>query len=108
LIGVDAMTILNWEKGHSNPRLPAMPKIIEFLGYNPLPAGQTFGERLRLHRIEVGLTQQQLAQKLGINPSTLAHWEQGRHKPMRRLFKSIMAFLEDLRYGKEVVAGASQ
>lgn len=52
-----------------------MPKTIEFLGYNPLITGQTFGQRVRLERLALGLSPKLAAQELGIDPSTLAHWE---------------------------------
>ncbi len=32
-------------------------------------------------REHAGLTQQELAQKLYVNPNTVAGWEQGRHQP---------------------------
>ena len=32
-IGVDAMTICNWEKQRTVPEIRCMPRIIEFLGY---------------------------------------------------------------------------
>jgi len=93
IIGVDTTTVENWERTGRKPGLKAMPKIIKFLGYNPLPTGQAFAERLRLKRVTLGLTQEEAAQKLGIDSSTLAHWEQGRHKPIRRFLELLSTFL---------------
>lgn len=36
LLGVDEMTIVNWEKGHTQPSLRCLPRIFEFLGYVPI------------------------------------------------------------------------
>lgn len=92
MIGFDTTTVFNWETMGRKPNLKAMPKIIEFLGYNPLPTGHMFGERLRLQRITLGLSQKEAAQEMGIDPSTLAHWEQGKHKPARELLDPVQVF----------------
>ena len=52
-----------------------MPKLIEFLGSNPLSKPTTFAERLVDYRTRFGLRQDELARKLGVNPSTLGRWE---------------------------------
>ena len=40
-----------------------------------------FSENLKAIRIERRYTQKDLAEKLGISPSTYANWEQGRREP---------------------------
>jgi DNA-binding XRE family transcriptional regulator len=45
-IGVTASTIWNWESGWSSITLRCMPKVIEFLGYNPIPCPDDLMERL--------------------------------------------------------------
>jgi len=46
-LGVDPMTILNWEKGKTTPPMPYLPAIHRFLGYDPFPpATTTIAERL--------------------------------------------------------------
>lgn len=39
------------------------------------------GERIRLIRDRLGLTQQQLAQMLGVHPVTLSRWERNQAEP---------------------------
>lgn len=39
------------------------------------------GERLKLRRNELGLTQDQVAEKLGITRQTMSNWENGRSYP---------------------------
>lgn len=34
-IGVHALTVTNWEKGHTAPEIRFLPAILDFLGYNP-------------------------------------------------------------------------
>ena len=41
----------------------------------------SFGERLRIARQSQGLTQQQLAELIGVSRSTVAMWETGEHQP---------------------------
>ena len=38
------------------------------------------GEEIKIRRKELGLTQFQLAVKLGVTPTTVARWEQGQRK----------------------------
>jgi transcriptional regulator with XRE-family HTH domain len=61
-----------------------MPGIIEFLGMNPSPRPTTFGELLLFYRASHGLRQKELANRLGINPSTLGRWEAGNEPPQAR------------------------
>jgi transcriptional regulator with XRE-family HTH domain len=45
-IGVDKTSIHNWETGVTEPGFEYMPAIIRFVGYNPLPEGDGWGQRL--------------------------------------------------------------
>ena len=76
-IGADEMTICNWELGLTEPEIRFIPKIIEFLGYNPLPEAQTFSEQIIRCRKTLGLSIKQLARNLSVDEGTLARWELG-------------------------------
>jgi transcriptional regulator with XRE-family HTH domain len=80
-IGVDATSIHNWETNVSKPSLQYMPAILEFLGYNPVPPGSGWAERLVQCRTALGLSQKESARQLGVDASTLARWERGERKP---------------------------
>jgi DNA-binding XRE family transcriptional regulator len=80
-LGVDKTCVFNWEGNRSNPEIRYMPEIIRFLGYNPLPAAATMGERLIRHRTMLGLSQGDAARELDVDPSTLAKWERGEREP---------------------------
>jgi transcriptional regulator with XRE-family HTH domain len=73
-----------------------MPAIIRFLGYNPLPEANGWGERLVRHRTSLGLSQKEAALKLGVDPGTLARWERGEREPAGVLRTRVERFLQDV------------
>jgi len=79
-IGVNATTIWNWESNATSPQVHDMARIIEFLGYNPLPQPASEPEKLVVARRALGLTQKAMARKLGVDPTTLARWERGKSR----------------------------
>ncbi len=89
LLGVHKNTITNWELSRRSPALPAIPKIICFLGYNPLPEGDTIPKRLRYLRKTQGLTQRELASILGVDASSVRCWETERRIPSQALLEKI-------------------
>lgn len=93
LIGVCPLTITNWEGNASQPPVQYIPAIIRFLGYNPFPAADTFPERLATARRTQGMAQKQLATALGVDPTTVRDWENGRHRPTRKKMVLIAPFL---------------
>ena len=92
-IGVDSTSIHNWETNLSKPCLKYMPAIIEFLGYNPLPTADGWAERLVIGRTALGLSQEEAARRIGVDPSTLARWEQGVREPQRKAAERAERFL---------------
>lgn len=79
ILGVDETSVHNWEAGRRAPDLPAVPKIIQFLGYTPWGGKSRMpGERLRAYRWTRGMTQEEMARRLGVDPGTLAGWERGK------------------------------
>ncbi|MCU1334439.1 MAG: transcriptional regulator [Bryobacterales bacterium] len=92
-LGVDTASICNWESNEIQPMVHCLPGIIAFLGHNPLPeAGDLIGKLNRL-RSTLGLTQEQLAQKLGIDESTIAGWERGDNTPVGSYRKLLEDFI---------------
>ena|SRR5947209_16872491 len=88
-------TVVNWEQNHSSVATRFMPRVVAFLGFDPRPADELFGERIRALREKLGLSQVALAQKLGVNASTVVAWERGRRKKLfpriRRRFEEFLA-----------------
>jgi magnesium chelatase family protein len=83
-LGVTHDSILNWEKGYSQPRLNLLPRIYKFLGYNPESVPQTLPEKIAYCRRVLGHSRKILAAKLGVNPTTIRNWENGRNQPRTR------------------------
>lgn len=54
----------------------------------------TFGDRLRDARLQKGLTQEQLAQQIGVAKSTLTGYEKGNREPDVFKIKKILEVLE--------------
>jgi len=66
----------------------AIPKVIEFLGYNPdLFSAKTIGQRIKTYRQLQGITQNELAKEIGIDPATLSRSERDAGK----IFNSTIA-----------------
>lgn len=84
-IGVCLWTVINWETGETTPPVWYGPRIIKFLGYDPMPSPEGFIGRLWSLRWRLGLKQWELAAKLGISPSTVSDWERGRCKPSQEV-----------------------
>ena len=83
-IGVGEATITNWERNATTPPIRYIPAIIQFLGYDPLPAANSFSERLATARQVLGLSQRKMAEKLSVDPATVKGWESGMHKPTNK------------------------
>ena len=78
-------------------RVHQIPKVIEFLGYNPLPLPRWVPEKLLVARRLLGLTQKAMAKRLGVDPTTLAAWEQGKHRPSQKVWKRVELRLSAVR-----------
>jgi transcriptional regulator with XRE-family HTH domain len=91
-LGVNKMAITGWERGWWEPRISKLPRIIAFLGYTPA-LGQgldTLAGRVKAYRLAHGLSQEGLAKLLGVNESTIFHWEQGHRTPSEKLTKMLL------------------
>lgn len=76
-LGVNPWTILNWEKGRTEPPMASIPIIIQFLGYNPFPKPKTTPQRLLAKRREMGWSIKEAARAGGVDPTTWGNWECG-------------------------------
>jgi transcriptional regulator with XRE-family HTH domain len=94
-IGVTTSTIWNWENNWSSVTLRCMPKVIEFLGYNPVPWPDNLVDKLGWYKQVKGLTLEQLGAEMNRDPEQLADWLTGRHNPCRRNREEINEFLTD-------------
>ena len=76
LLGVNTWTILNWEKGRTEPPVESIPTIVQFLGYNdPFPEPKTLPQRLIAKRQAMGWSIKKAATTLGVDPGTWGNWK---------------------------------
>jgi len=89
-LNVSDVTIYLWEKNRVKPSLAQIPKIIEFLGRDPFEKEtENLGDKIREYRRVHGLTQKKLAERLGVDQTTLAGWEKGKHQPRTTFLESV-------------------
>jgi transcriptional regulator with XRE-family HTH domain len=95
-IGVDTTSVFKWEANTAAPEIRYMPAIIRFLGYNPLPEVRALAEQLVRHRTTLGLSLQEAAKRVGVDPSTLARWERGESEPTSKCLERVVRVLGDV------------
>lgn len=76
LIGVDPHSLKHWEDGKTELAVGFYPRLIAYLGYNPLPQGQSRGQRIRRERISRGLSRKALADTVGVDEATIKRMEE--------------------------------
>jgi len=85
IIGVTEDSITNWENEKYVPQIQYYKKIIDFLGFNPFEFEiKTWGDQLKHYRYVNGLTQKTIGELIGIDPSTVASWENNLSVPKKR------------------------
>lgn len=94
-LGICHQTLYKWEHGIRPPHLQLYPRIVAYLGYDPWAEDKlTFGDRLRLARLRLGLSRQHMAEQLGISWSAYERWEDGEivrpHLKERRLLEAFL------------------
>ncbi len=93
-LNVSDVTIYLWEKNRVKPSLAQIPKIIEFLSRDPFEKKtENLADRIREYRRIHGLTQKKLAERLGVDQTTLAGWERGEHKPTKYLLNNLWSLI---------------
>ena len=92
LIQTDTDTITNWEKNRCQPGFIFYPAIMDFLGYCPWEPVQAWGESLNRYRIHQGLSQEQFARQLGVDPGTLVR--RRKYGPSAYLKKKVAGIIK--------------
>ena len=65
LLGVTQFSVINWEKHGMTPPVTTMGRITKFLGYDPVPRGDTVADRIRAKRREMGWSQRGVSKGTG-------------------------------------------
>ena len=92
-MGVDEATVTNWELGSTDPEERFIPRLVAFLGYNPLPDPRTPGEAIRRNRLTLGLSLTALAARAGVDPAAVARLEANRRGSARRPTEAVLRVL---------------
>jgi DNA-binding transcriptional regulator YiaG len=76
---------------------------VKFLGYIPdQPANANLGLQIRSIRRSLGIEQDVLARQLGVDPSTLGRWEQGKGQPQAKNMKKVTEFVKTVSLDREL------
>lgn len=94
-LGVVPWTIMNWEKGRTEPPIASIPAIVRFLGYDPFPQPKTLSQHLLAKRRAMGWSIEEAANAVGVDPSTWGNWERGK-LILYRQHRTLVARLLDL------------
>ena len=95
LIGVSEDSITYWEGGRAYPQIQHFPKIILFLGYNPVKISDgTLGGRIQNYRITHGMSHKAFGKLIGVNASTIGAWESEKSKPALTHLKRLNKVLD--------------
>jgi transcriptional regulator with XRE-family HTH domain len=90
IIGVSEDAIRFWENNRSKPSVKFYPKICQFLGFIPFDFNQiTLGDCIRKYRYLNGLSQEKMAKQIGVNESTIFHYENNNHRPSTKALKKL-------------------
>ncbi len=76
------------------PAARFMPAVIQFLGYNPLPAPRSIAQRVAYERTARGWSRKRLASLASVDEATVQRIETGARRLARRSVSAILAALE--------------
>jgi transcriptional regulator with XRE-family HTH domain len=79
--GVRSETIAAWELGRTEPGIRHLAKIVALLGGDPVDHPATLSGRLLAIRRRLGLTQTELAARIGQDEKQICRWERGPRTP---------------------------
>jgi transcriptional regulator with XRE-family HTH domain len=92
-LGTTPESVLHWEKGHTEPPIESIPRIVSFLGFDPLVPAPGLPGRLLAKRRKEGWSIREAAKQLGVDEETWAGWEVRRQEPTGKHGDLIERFL---------------
>ena len=54
---------------------------------------KTLGEQIKKRRLQLGLSQKEAGERLGVTSFTVLNWEKGKTEPLGRLMRRILDFM---------------
>lgn len=92
-------TVITWERHNAEPSVKFIPALIKWLGYDPFPVGETFGEKVKWKRKKVGLTRKAMAKQLRLNYSSVEQWEHDVCRPNeenKKKLEDVVGAIEEM------------
>ncbi len=108
MLGVKQSTISIWENAYSSPS-QAMQKRIEYrlkMDSDTLPTRadeQSVVRWITSRRLQLNLSQKDLAQKIGVATSVVSQWETGQTKPSKTTLKRVFEVLGHTADGETIL-----
>lgn len=103
LLGIATCSVAKWESGVIFPLARYGPKLVRFIGYDPLDKPRSFGEKIQQLRWRRGLKQRELARKLGVGVERLRKWEQSKYRPTAELLERFERYCQLTQIGEKRV-----
>lgn len=99
ILGVCEDSVVGWEIRGISPAIRYIPAITQMLGYLPIEVNtSTIAGKITHYRYSRGITQGELAKELGVNESTVFHYEKGTHWPQKGVLKKLQKVLNFNRH----------
>jgi len=95
-LGCWSETVAAWERGQGEPLARRWPAIERVLGPGLVPEQDGLPGRVRAARLRLGLTQEQVAVRAGLDPRTVRNVETGRYRPGRGTSQRLTVVLGQL------------
>jgi hypothetical protein len=93
ILGTGAWNLRNWETGRHGIQNWYYPRVIQFLGYNPLPSAATQGEAVRRERLTRGWSRRRVGREAGVDEATVRRIEADTprlaRKPLQRVLRTL-------------------
>jgi transcriptional regulator with XRE-family HTH domain len=94
-LGCWYQSVASWERDESVPLSGRWPAIEGVLGAGLVPERDGLPGQIRIARLRLGLTQEDLARRAGVNVRTVRNAEAGKHAPSGRSTQRLRAILGD-------------
>jgi transcriptional regulator with XRE-family HTH domain len=86
---IDPVTLKNWERHRTEIEVQSYPRIIRWLGYDPLPRPATGGQYVLAERLRRGWSRKRLAREAGVDEATVRRIENDTPRLARRPIQAI-------------------
>ncbi len=87
-------TISNWERGRNEPRGETRERVDQLIE-ETLHGGESVAARVWEIRMRLGMSQSELADRLGVGRQTVSRWERGKRRPSEEIIERLKEFEEE-------------